>query len=53
MGPRSTYDGTSRLVLDAQGKVIEHRDYFDLWGDTLGGLPGVGKLYRQLVKKLG
>jgi limonene-1,2-epoxide hydrolase len=53
MGPLSTYDGTSRLILDAQGKVIEHRDYFDLWGDTLGALPGVGKLYRQVIKKLG
>src|SRR4030095_8826893 len=45
MGPLSSYDGVSKLTLDSQGKVIEHRDFFDLWGDTLGALPGVGKLY--------
>jgi limonene-1,2-epoxide hydrolase len=53
VGPLSTFAGTSKLVLDGQGKVIEHRDYFDLWGDTLGALPGVGKVYRRLMKRFG
>jgi limonene-1,2-epoxide hydrolase len=52
-GPLTSYDGTSKLTLDAQGKVVEHRDYFDLWGDSLAGLPAVGKVYRFLVKHLG
>ncbi len=52
-GPKSAIEGTTKLTLDAQGKVVEHRDYFDLWGDALDALPVVGKLYRALIKRLG
>jgi steroid delta-isomerase len=52
-GPRMTIEGTSRLTLDAQGKVAEHRDYYDPWGDTIDALPGISKLYRAIMKKLG
>lgn len=51
--PKLTLEGTTRLQLDSQGKVIEHRDYFDLWGDTLDAVPGVSKVYRAIMKKLG
>jgi limonene-1,2-epoxide hydrolase len=51
--PLTEYEGTTKLTLDGQGKVIEHRDYFDLWGDSLSAIPGVGKAYRTLVKRLG
>jgi limonene-1,2-epoxide hydrolase len=51
--PLTEYEGSTKLTLDAQGKVIEHRDYFDLWGDALSAIPGVGKAYRALVKRLG
>jgi limonene-1,2-epoxide hydrolase len=51
--PLTEYHGTTKLTLDAQGKVVEHRDFFDLWGDALSGIPGVGKAYRMLVKHLG
>jgi hypothetical protein len=52
-GPRLTIDGTSRLTLDAQGKVSEHRDYFDLWGDSIDAVPGLSKVYRAIMKKFG
>lgn len=51
--PETTIEGSTKLTLDAEGKVIEHRDYFDLWGDTLDAIPGVGKLYRRAVKLMG
>lgn len=51
--PETIIEGTTKLTLDSEGKVIEHRDYFDLWGDTLDGIPGVGKLYRRAVKLMG
>jgi limonene-1,2-epoxide hydrolase len=51
--PRSSIEGATKLTLNAAGQVIEHRDYFDLWGDTLDSLPTVGRLYRKLVRSLG
>jgi limonene-1,2-epoxide hydrolase len=52
-GPRTTLEGTSKLTLDQHGKVIDHRDYFDLWGDAIGSLPVVGRAYRALIQKMG
>ncbi len=49
----TTIEGATKLSLGPDGKVVEHRDYFDLWGDTLDAIPGVGKLYRRAVKLLG
>jgi hypothetical protein len=49
---RSVVYGASRLKLDAQGKICEQRDYYDLWGDIMDNIPGVGKLYRRFMKKV-
>lgn len=51
--PRSSIEGSTKLTLNHAGQVIEHRDYFDLWGDTLDSLPTVGRLYRKLIRRLG
>lgn len=51
--PLSIIEGATRLRLDEDGRVIEHRDYFDLWGDTLGSMPGIGPLYRRFVELMG
>ena len=51
--PLSIIEGVTRLRLDAQGRVIEHRDYFDLWGDSLKSVPLVGSLYRRFVALMG
>jgi predicted SpoU family rRNA methylase len=50
--PRSTVYGTSRITLDENGKIVEQRDYYDLWGDIFDNIPGFGKLYRKFMKKL-
>jgi len=44
--------GSSRLTLDENSKIIEHRDYFDLWGDIFDNVPGFGKVYRKFIKKM-
>ena len=44
--------GSSRLTLDENSKIIEHRDYFDLWGDIFDNIPGFGKVYRKFMKKI-
>ena len=51
--PLATIEGVTKLRLDAAGRVIEHRDYFDFWGDTLDSVPLVGGLYRRFVGLMG
>jgi len=51
--PLSTIEGCTKLTLNEGGQVVEHRDYFDLWGDSLGSTPGIGKLYRWFVRLMG
>lgn len=47
---RSVLYGASRLTLSEKGKIIEQRDYFDLWGDIFDNIPGFGKPYRKFMK---
>ncbi len=42
------YDGTTRLIFDKEGKVKEHRDYFDFCSGTFGNLPVIGGLVKWL-----
>lgn len=50
--PIARNNGASKLKLDADGMVIEHRDYFDLWGDMLETWPKVDKVYRSVIKHM-
>jgi len=45
-------NGASRLRLDDDGLVVDHRDYFDLWGDMIDAFPRAGRAYRSIVKSL-
>ncbi|OQA19420.1 MAG: SnoaL-like domain protein [Chloroflexi bacterium ADurb.Bin360] len=49
---RSVVYGASRLTLNEKGKICEQRDYYDLWGDILDNIPGLGKLYRKFMRKV-
>ncbi len=49
---RSVVYGASRLTLNAQGQICEQRDYYDLWGDIMDNVPGVGKPYRKFMRKV-
>lgn len=50
--PASVLYGMSRLTLNEKGKIIEQRDYYDLWGDIFDNIPFFGKLYRKFMKKV-
>ena len=45
------YDGTTRLIFDDEGKVKEHRDYFDFCSGTLGKVPVIGAFFRWLYSR--
>lgn len=49
--PNSVLYGTSRLTLNKEGKIIEQRDYYDLWGDIFDNIPRFGKMYRRFMKR--
>lgn len=49
--PSSVMYGASRLTINENGKIIEQRDYYDLWGDIFDNIPRFGKAYRRFMKK--
>jgi hypothetical protein len=49
--PSSIIYGSSRLTINDYGKIIEQRDYYDLWGDIFDNIPWFGKIYRKFMKK--
>jgi limonene-1,2-epoxide hydrolase len=49
--PSSVLYGSSRVTLNEDGKIIEQRDYYDLWGDIFDNIPRFGKAYRRFMKK--
>lgn len=48
--PTSSIYGSSRLTL-RDGKIIEQRDYYDLWGDIFDNIWFIKKGYRRFMKK--
>ncbi|MBN1802198.1 MAG: nuclear transport factor 2 family protein [Candidatus Lokiarchaeota archaeon] len=44
--------GASRLKLNDKGKIIDQRDYYDLWGDIFDNIPFVAKGYRKFMRKM-
>ena len=48
--PMTPLNGASRLNVDEDGLITLHRDYYDLWGDTLDVIPVVGPAYRWFMK---
>jgi len=49
--PNSTLFGASRITLNEEGKIIEQRDYYDLWGDIFDNIPFLADRYRKFIKK--
>lgn len=49
--PSSIIYGFSRLTINEAGKIIEQRDYYDLWGDIFDNIPRFGPRYRKFMKR--
>lgn len=45
------YPGTTRLHFDAEGRIDDHRDYFDFVGPTFGPVPLLGGFVRWLYSR--
>ncbi len=53
MGPAIAIEGCTHCRIGADGKINYHRDYWDLLGSVMDGMPVVAPIYRMLVKRLG
>ena len=49
--PSTPMYGCTKLTLDDQSKIIEQRDYFDLWGTILNGIPRLRKHYWKFMRR--
>ena len=49
--PDTPIFGSTKLTLHSDGRIIEQRDYYDLWGDIFNGIPGFGKMYRKFMHR--
>lgn len=49
--PSTPVYGCTKLTLGEDNRIIYQRDYFDLWGTILNGIPGVRHVYRQFMHK--
>ena len=50
--PSTPMYGATRLTLHEDGRIIAQRDYFDLWGAILDGIPLLKKRYRRFMRKV-
>jgi hypothetical protein len=50
-GMEFVYPGTTRLRIGPDGKIVEHRDYFDFVGPTFAPVPVVGGFVRWLYRR--
>ena len=49
--PSTPMYGSTRLTLHEDGRIIEQRDYYDLWGDIFNGVPYFRKPYRSFMRR--
>ena len=49
--PTTPLYGCTRLTLGEDGRIIEQRDYYDLWGDIFNNIPYFKKFYRKFLSK--
>ncbi|MEN9766173.1 nuclear transport factor 2 family protein [Vulcanococcus sp.] len=45
------YPGVTRLRLNGEGRIVDHRDYFDFVGPTFAPVPVLGAFVRWLYKR--
>jgi len=43
--------GCTKLTLGEDNRIIQQRDYFDMWGDIFNGIPWFHRRYRKFLHK--
>ena len=50
--PPTPVYGSTKLTLHEDGRIIAQRDYFDMWGDIINGIPLLKKRYRSFIRRV-
>jgi len=49
--PSTPMYGTTKLILGPDGRIIQQRDYYDLWGDIFNNIPYFKGPYRRFMRR--
>ena len=49
--PSTPIFGCTKLTISDDNRIIDQRDYFDLWGTILNGIPGIRRLYWKFMHR--
>ena len=49
--PSTALHGCTKITINEDNQIIEQRDYFDLWGTILNGIPPLRKAYWKFMRR--
>ena len=49
--PSTPIYGATKLTIAEDNRIINQRDYYDLWGDIFNGIPWFHRPYRNFMKR--
>jgi len=49
--PSNPIYGSTKITIAEDNRIIHQRDYYDLWGDIINGIPYLVKPYRGFMKR--
>ena len=49
--PSNPIYGSTKITMADDNRIIHQRDYYDIWGDIINGIPYLVKPYRGFVKR--
>jgi limonene-1,2-epoxide hydrolase len=50
--PSTSLFGCTKLELGNDGRITHQRDYYDLWGDILGNVPVMKRVYPRFMQRI-
>jgi limonene-1,2-epoxide hydrolase len=50
--PSTAIFGCTKLTLASDGRIIQQRDYYDLWGDIFPNIPVMRTVYPKIMHRL-
>lgn len=49
--PSNPIFGSTKITIADDNRIIQQRDYYDIWGDIINGIPYLVKPYRGFMKR--
>lgn len=49
--PSNPIYGSTKIIIAEDNRIINQRDYYDIWGDIINGIPYLVRPYRGFMKR--